>query len=264
MKKGATKNRMPLVFSISSGKGGVGKTSMAVNLAASLAAIDKKVLLIDGDLGLANVDILLRLNALHNLQETIEQGRNPAEILIEIVPGFSVLPASSGVPEMASLTHEEQVFLTNALEKIMGGFDFVLVDTAAGIGDSVLWFNRWAHENIVVITPDPTSLTDAYALIKVLASRYNRRRFHLLINSVKSKKEGRAVFDNMSMVLGNFLDIKPLFLGTVPRDRTIGDAIRIQKPFVLANPDSRASIAMSTMAHTLASLGAGLKNTPKA
>jgi flagellar biosynthesis protein FlhG len=256
MNKTAARQTVPCILCISSGKGGVGKTSMAVNLAVAMADQGKKVLLIDGDLGLANVDILLGLNTRHTLQETIEEGRDPADILVEIVPGFSVLPASSGVPEMASLTYEEQAFLTEMLEHVIGGFDFVLVDTAAGIGDSVLWFNRWAQENIVVLSPDPTALTDAYALIKVLASRYNRKRFHLVINSVASKKEGLAVFHNMSTVLGTFLKITPLLLGTVPLDRAVSNAIRTQKPFMLAQPDSKPSLAVATMASSLLTLAA--------
>ncbi|OIP48401.1 MAG: flagellar synthesis regulator FleN [Deltaproteobacteria bacterium CG_4_10_14_3_um_filter_60_8] len=246
----------PRIICVSSGKGGVGKTSLAVNLAVAMADQGQRVLLIDGDLGLANVDILLGLNTSHTLQETVEEGRDPADLLVEVVPGFSVLPASSGVPEMASLTYEEQAFLTEMLDQVIGGFDFVLVDTAAGIGDSVLWFNRWAQENIVVLSPDPTALTDAYALIKVLASRYNKKQFHLVINSVASKKEGLAVFANMSTVLTTFLKITPLLLGTVPLDRAVSNAIRTQKPFMLAQPDSRPSIAVASMAACLLPLSA--------
>ncbi len=234
-------NHFPKIICISSGKGGVGKTSFTVNLSTSLAQKGKKVLLIDGDLGLANVDVVLGLNVRHTIRETIEEGRDLAASIIEIIPGFSVLPASSGVPEMANLSYEEQLFLTNSLEEIIDQYDYVLVDTAAGIGDSVLWFNTWATENIVVLTPDPTSLTDAYALIKVLSTRHEKNRFLLMINSVKSKKEGNEVFQNMSMVLEKFLQIKPRVLGTMPQDSNVAKAVRQQKPFLLGAPQSRAS-----------------------
>ena len=246
-----TSDNKPLVICVSSGKGGVGKTSFTVNVAAALARMGKKVLLIDGDLGLANVDVVLGINVRHNLREPIEEGRDPATILVEVQPGFSVLPASSGVPEMANLSFEEQIFLTNTLEGITDRFDFVLVDTAAGIGDSVLWFNNWAQTNIVVLSPDPTSMTDAYALIKVLNARYDRKDFHLLINSAKSKKEGQAVFDNMSLVLGNFLKIKPAELGIMPLDSNVAKAIRTQRPFYLTFPESKASQAIQEMAATI-------------
>ncbi len=250
----ASSDHKPMIICISSGKGGVGKTSFTVNMAAALAQLNKKVLLIDGDLGLANVDVVLGINVRHNLRETIEEGRDPASILVEVPPGFQVLPASSGVPEMANLSYEEQIFLTNTLEGITGRFDYVLVDTAAGIGDSVLWFNNWAQTNIVVLSPDPTSMTDAYALMKVLNTRYDRREFFLMVNSAKSKKEGQAVFDNMSLVLGNFLKIKPSQLGIMPLDNSVAQAIRNQRPFYLTHPESKASRAISEMAVALSRL----------
>ncbi len=187
-------NRSARVVCVSSGKGGVGKTSFTVNMACALARQGKKVLLVDGDLGLANVDVALGLNVRRTMRETIDQEQPLAEIMIEIEPGFHVLPASSGVPEMAGISYEEQAFLLDALERVIDDFDFVLLDTAAGIGDSVLWFNNWADGNIVILSPDPTSMTDAYALIKVLFSRHGRDRFQLLVNNVKSRKEGLDVF----------------------------------------------------------------------
>jgi flagellar biosynthesis protein FlhG len=244
----------PKIICISSGKGGVGKTSFTVNLATALAGKDKQVLLIDGDLGLANVDVILGLNVRHTIRETIEEGRDLASSMVEIIPGFMVLPASSGVPEMANLSLEEQVFLTNSLEDIIDRFDYVLVDTAAGIGDSVLWFNTWAQENIVIITPDPTSLTDAYALMKVLHSRHGKKDFHLMINSVKSKKEGQEVFGNMSLVLERFLKIKPQKIGAMPQDSNVAKAIRQQKPFFVAAPESRASKEINAVADRIIAL----------
>ncbi len=241
----------PTIICISSGKGGVGKTSFSVNMAAALSQRGKQVLLIDGDLGLANVDVVLGINVRHNLRETIEEGRDPAGILVEVAPGFFVLPASSGVPEMANLSYEEQIFLTNTLEEMIGRFDYVLIDTAAGIGDSVLWFNNWARTNIVVLSPDPTSMTDAYALMKVLNARYDRKEFHLMVNSAQTKKEGESVFNNMSLVLQNFLKITPSQLGIMPLDSHVAKAIRTQKPFFLTFPDSKASKAISQMASAL-------------
>lgn len=236
--------KKPQIISISSGKGGVGKTSFTVNLAAALSGKSKKILVIDGDMGLANVDVVLGLHVKHSLREIVEEDRNPMDTLVEIMPGFFVLPASSGVPEMASLSYEEQAFLTNSLEHITGNFDYVLVDTAAGIGESVLWFNDWADTNFVILTPDPTSMTDAYALIKVLHTRYEKNNFSLIINNVKSRKEGKEVFDSMSMVLKNFLGITPEHQGAIPQDSAVAQAIRKQKPFLIDQAKSRASLAV--------------------
>ena len=248
MNKSNARNASPKTICISSGKGGVGKTSIAINLATALSKNSRKVLLIDGDLGLANVDVVLGLNVRHTIQETVEKGRDPLSLLIEIMPGFHVLPASSGVPEMANLSLEEQVFLTNTLEEIIDQFDYVLVDSAAGIGDAVLWFNDWSQGNIIILSPDPTSMTDAYALIKILHSRYGKKRFNLVINSVKSKKEGREVFEGIKAVLKRFLKIEPDFLGSLPVDNHVVKAIRNQKPFLITYPDSRASIAITEIA----------------
>lgn len=237
-------NTTQQIISISSGKGGVGKTSFSINLATALSTKSYRVLLIDGDLGLANVDVMLGLNVKHTLRETVEEGKDPMGILVEIMPGFFVLPASSGVPEMANLSYEEQALLVDSLERIVHNFDFVLVDTAAGIGESVLWFNNWAKKNITVLSPDPTAMTDAYALIKIMKTRYNKKDFNLLINNVKNKKEAKEVFDNMSTVLEKFLGIKPCFQGAIPQDTAVSQAVRSQKPFFIAKPKARASMAV--------------------
>ncbi len=245
----------PTTICISSGKGGVGKTSISVNTATALAASGRyKVLLIDGDLGLANVDIVLGLNVRHTVQETIDDDQPLAKILVEITPGFFVLPATSGVPEMANLSFEEQSILMEALEKIIDRFDFVLIDTAAGLGDSVLWFNQWARLNIIILSPDPTSMTDAYALMKVLTTQYGKNDFKLLINNVQSRKEGQAVFASMSRVLANFLKITPDYLGALPQDSNVSKAIRMQKPFLLSFPECRASVAIKEIAATIAAM----------
>jgi len=238
----------PQVLCISSGKGGVGKTSITVNVAVALSQAGKRVLVVDGDLGLANVDIVLGISVKHTLRETVEEGAALDGILVEISPGFYVLPASSGVPEMANLSVEEQAFLTNALEEIIDDFDYVLVDCAAGIGESVLWFNRWANHSAVILAPDPTSMTDAYALIKVMAAQFGRREFSLVVNNVKSRKEGFEVFNSMSAVLKNFLRIEPELLGILPTDPTVVKAIRSQRPFLLTTPEAKASKAVKVLA----------------
>jgi flagellar biosynthesis protein FlhG len=240
--------KMPRIICVSSGKGGVGKTSISVNTAVALSQAGKRVLVVDGDLGLANVDIVLGLSVKHTLRESVEEGVELDEILVQISPGFYVLPASSGVPEMANLSMEEQAFLTDALEQIMGGFDYVLIDCAAGIGDSVLWFNRWAHFSAIVLSSEPTSMTDAYALIKVMAAQEGKREFYLVINNVKTKKEGGEVFSNMAAVLNKFLRIEPELLGILPSDPTVVRAIRAQKPFMLSTPGAKASMAVKVLA----------------
>lgn len=244
---------IPQIICVSSGKGGVGKTSITVNTAVALSQAGKRVLVVDGDLGLANVDIVLGLSVKHTLRETVEEGASLDSILVRISPGFYVLPASSGVPEMANLSLEEQTFLTNALEQIIDDFDYVLIDCAAGIGESVLWFNRWAQHNAVILAPDPTSMTDAYALMKIMATHYERRQFHLVINNVKSQKEGAEVFKSMAAVLRKFLKIEPEFLGVLPSDSAVSRAIRAQKPFVLNAPESRASRAVQALAQQIIS-----------
>ena len=238
----------PQVICVSSGKGGVGKTSIAVNVAVALSRAGKRVLLVDGDLGLANVDIVLGLSVRHTMRETVEEGAALADILVCIDPGFYVLPASSGVPEMASLSAEEQAFLTDALEQIMGDFDYVLIDCAAGIGESVLWFNRWAAHSAVILAPDPTSMTDAYALIKVLVTRYSKKSFYLVVNNVKSIKEGQGVFANINAVLNRFLKITPFYLGAIPQDSNVVQAIRTQTPLLVSARESKAAHALTGIA----------------
>lgn len=244
-------NKTPPILCISSGKGGVGKTTFSVNLATALAEKGAKTLLIDGDLGLGNVDVVLGLQVNHTIRETVEDGRDPAAILVEVQKNLFVLPASSGVPEMAGLSHEGQINLTTVLDKLIKNFDVVLVDTAAGIGDSVLWFNQWASANIIILTPDPTSLTDGYALMKVLASRHLKKGFQLVVNNVKSKEEALKTFTNMAAVLKQFLQETPSYLGPLPKDSRVVQAIRSQKPFLHASPDCPAAKAIRVMAGQL-------------
>jgi flagellar biosynthesis protein FlhG len=241
----------PVKICITSGKGGVGKTNVSVNLAFALTEKGKRVLVVDGDLGLANVDVLLGLSVQKTIRDVLEGSGDLIEAVVYPRPNLGILPASSGVPDMVSLGPEEQDRLGQILDSIAGHFDYVLMDTAAGIGASVLWFNNFARHNVVVMTPDPTSMTDAYALIKVLSRDYYRNQFHLLLNFVSSDQEGQQVFNAMAKVAKQFLGIDVHFLGTVPYDSSVPKAVREQTPFIIQNPRSKVARAILTLANRI-------------
>ena len=241
----------PKLWSITSGKGGVGKTSLAVNLAFALGQQGCRVLLVDGDLGLANVDVLLGLEVRATVQDILDRGADPMDTVVTVHPYLGVLPASSGIPEMANLGPEDQGLLGEVLHTIAASFDYVLVDTAAGLGPAVLWFNTIADYSLVVVTPDPTALTDAYALIKVMAQHYQRRHFLVLLNSVQSEREARQTFDALAQAAARFLNLQLDYLGAVPTDPAVRRAVRAQAPFTHQAPQSRASLALKKLAGRL-------------
>jgi flagellar biosynthesis protein FlhG len=238
----------PKFWCITSGKGGVGKTCLAVNLAFALAHQGKRVLLVDGDLGLANVDVLLKLEVRATVRDILDQDADPLKTVIPVHPCLGVLPASSGVPEMANLGPEDQAVLGEVLKQVAAPFDHVLVDTAAGLGPAVLWFNTLADYSLVVVTPDPTALTDAYALIKVLAQHYQYRRFLVVLNCVQGEKEARKTFESLDQAASRFLDLHLDYLGSVPADSAVKKALRAQTSFLEEFPESRASQALNSIA----------------
>ena len=253
MGKTAPRIKQPQLFCLTSGKGGVGKTSLAVNLSYALAVRQRRVLLLDGDLGLANVDVLLGLPVNTTIRTILEQDISPLDAVVKLEPNLSVLPASSGVPEMVHLGPEEQIQLGEVLSAITQHFEVILVDTAAGLGPSVLWFNAWADHIIVVVTPDPTSLTDAYALIKVLSLNHRRRHFHILANLVQNEAEARQTFKTLQKVADHFLQVALHYLGAVPNDPEVRKAVREQVPFFKLSPRSAASQAVARLAEKLGS-----------
>ena len=228
---------------VTSGKGGVGKTSFAVNLSISLVAGGNRVLLVDGDLGLANVDLLLGLSVQKTIRNVMEDGELMDSICFPM-KDFGVLPATSGVPEMVDLGAEERDRMGEYLQAVSESFDYILIDTAAGIGASVLWFNNLADEVVIVLTPDPTSITDAYAMMKVLSRKYGREHFNLVLNNVADTREGLAVFNNLKDVAEKFLEINLVFLGAIPHDTDVNRAIREQVPFLKRTPDGEAASAI--------------------
>lgn len=247
-------NPLPLIVCLTSGKGGVGKTSLTVNLGLCLSRADLRVLIVDGDLGLANVDLMLGLEVGRTVRDVLDGDADPEEALVWPDHGLAVLPATSGVPEMVTMGPEDRARLGEYLGRLATGFDVVLMDTAAGIGPSVLWFNDYARGNIVVLTPDPTAVTDAYALIKVLMQRYGKTSFHVVVNDTANDHEGRRVFDNIARVADTYLQVTLNYLGSVPSDPAVRQAVRQQRPFFATAPDGRAARAVGAIGTRIRSL----------
>ena len=243
----------PLVFSITSGKGGVGKTNLSVNLAICLAQLGKQVVLIDADLGLANVDVVLGLTPQKNLFHLFHEGARIGDILFPTPYGFSILPASSGMSEILSLSTGQKLELLDAVEELESDIDYLIVDTGAGISDNVLYFNIAAQERLVVLTPEPTSLTDAYALIKVLKTNHGVERFKICVNMAPDLKIAREMFVRLHQACDHFLSGVSLELvGVVPRDTDVRKAVVQQLPFCVSSPQGPASRAVMELARGIA------------
>ncbi len=236
------------VVSVTSGKGGVGKTNIVVNLAYALAKKGKRVMVLDADVGLANVDILLGLTPQYTIQHLLNGERGLSDILIEGPGGILVLPASSGIQELAELTREQRLQLLTAFETLDRKIDILVIDTGAGISSNVMYFNVAAHEIMVVVSPEPTSITDAYALMKVMSLRYAERHFFLLVNGVKDKKDADEVYEKLSMVAGRFLNISINYLGFIPYDNHVKKAVKRQKIVLENYPDAPVSRSFQALA----------------
>jgi flagellar biosynthesis protein FlhG len=235
-------NPTPMVFSVTSGKGGVGKTNIAVNLACQLSNLGKRVVLLDADLGLANVDVLLGLAPKLNLFHLFHQEVSLQQILLDTPYGFRILPASSGVSEMSNLSTGQKLDLLESMDYLEGELDFLIVDTGAGIHDVVLYFNLAVQERLVVLTPEPTSLTDAYALIKVLKNRHGVERFRVLVNQVKDPDMAKEMYKKLHMACDQFLGGVSLdMVGVVPFDPQVRKSVISQQPFTHLAPDCPAS-----------------------
>jgi len=235
------------VITVASGKGGVGKTNISVNLALALASQGKDVTILDADLGLANIDVMLGLHSDKNLSNVMNGECDLDEILIDGPMGIKVIPASSGVKNMAEMTPAQHAGLVSAFSELTHNIDVLLVDTAAGISDSVVSFSRAAQEVLVVVCDEPASITDAYALIKLLNKEQGIFKFHILANMVTGPQQGREVYEKLSKVSDRFLDVALNYLGHVPHDEHLQKAVKRQKAVVEAFPRSRAAQAFQTL-----------------
>lgn len=247
------KDRATRVYSITSGKGGVGKTAVTANIAVSLARLGKKVLILDADLGLANIDVVFGLAPKYNLNHFFSGEQELSAILVDGPHGVKILPAGSGVQNFTHLDSRHKQKLLDGLDLMHNDFDFVLIDTEAGISENVTYFNTAAQEILVVTTPDPTAITDAYALMKLLSTQYHEKRFNLVVNMIQNEEEALDVYRKLTMVSNRYLDISIEFLGSIPADRQMIDAIRKQKVIVELFPTSRITSAFTQLASTLCS-----------
>ena len=251
--KSAVELQIPMtrVLSMTSGKGGVGKTAVVSNIAVSLAKQGKKVLIIDADLGLANIDVVLGISPEYNLNHFFNGERTLEEVMVEGPYGLKILPAGSGVQQYTRLDGQLKMRLIDSLDALEEHFDVVLIDTEAGISDNVTYFNVAAQDILVVTTPEPTAITDAYALMKLLSTQYHQKKFLLAVNAVRSADEGLDVFEKLTMVSGRYLDIFLDYLGCIPYDRKMHESVRQQQVMVDLYPDNKVAKAFNTLAENL-------------
>jgi flagellar biosynthesis protein FlhG len=240
------------VVAVASGKGGVGKTSVAANLAVSLARRGLRTWLLDADLGLANLDVVLGVSPTRSLLHVLREEARLDDVIVEGPEGVRLVPAASGVAELTALTIAQQRALLDEIDALDDEVDALLVDVAAGVSPSVLWFAAAAAETLIVLTPEPTALTDAYALVKLLALRHGRRDFLVLVNMAASVADAESAFRRLAQVTDRFLRVRLEYLGFVPFDDAVARAVRRQQPLVLSAPGSPASQAIGRLAQRLA------------
>jgi len=237
------------VLAVASGKGGVGKTNVSVNLGVCLCELGRQVALMDADMGLANVDVLLGLQPKHNLSHVLGGERTLEEVIVEGPGGLRIVPASSGIQRMSELSATEQAGVIRAFSEIGAELDVLIVDTAAGISSGVLNFARACQEIILVVCDEPTSLTDVYAFIKLMNRDYGVYRFQILTNMVQDSHQGQALFTKLCRVTDRYLDVTLNFLGAIPQDDYLKKSVQKQAPVALLYPQSKSAQAFRALAH---------------
>ncbi|MGV8078693.1 MAG: MinD/ParA family protein [Syntrophales bacterium] len=239
------------VIAFTSGKGGVGKTNIAANIAYILSQRNRKTIVLDADMGLANIDLLLGLTPRYNLYHVLKGEKSLAETLVTGPGGMQVLPSSSGIAEMTELSRGQKLTLLDAVNSLENKPEFLLIDTAAGISGNVTYFNSSAHEIIVVTSAEPTALTDAYALMKVLYQGYDRKKFRLIVNMVNHPTEAREAYERLRHATDHFLTVTLDYLGFILHDSRLPEAVKKQKALAEMYPSSPASRCMQDIASRL-------------
>jgi flagellar biosynthesis protein FlhG len=239
------------VIAVSGGKGGVGKSNISVNLSIALAELRRRVVLLDADLGLANVDVLLGIRATHTLADVLAGTHSLTDVLVTGPAGVKIVPASSGVQRMAELSSAEHVGLINAFNELSDQVDILVIDTAAGISDTVVSFVRAANEVIIVVCDEPSSITDSYALIKLLNKEYGMTRFRVVANMTRTQQEGINMFNKLNAVCERFLDVTLQFVGQIPFDENVRKSVQKQKALLEFAPGSKAAVAIRALAQAV-------------
>lgn len=245
-------DRTARVLSVTSGKGGVGKTSVSVNLAIQLSHMGKRVVVFDADFGLANIEIMLGLRPKYNLADMMYRGKSIEDIITYGPAGIGFISGGSGINELSNLSRDQVISLLNRLGELDRIADIIIVDTGAGISDAVLEFVAASDEVLLVATPEPTSITDAYALLKTLNRKVSYKPektvVKMVANQVEGEREATELFEKLGVVVGKFLDIDVEFLGSVPYDKNMQKAVMRQTPVSIGNPDSNAARAVKALA----------------
>jgi len=233
------------IIAITSGKGGVGKTNIAVNMAIAYAEIGKRVILIDGDMGMANVNVLLNIVPRYNLMQVINHQKKMSEIILDTEFGIKFIAGANGFSKIANLSREELEYFTKEFASLANA-DIIIIDTGAGIANNVLQFVAAADEVYVVTTPEPTAITDAYGIIKIISTELVNRELNikLLVNRVHSADEGKRISDRIITIVAQFLNYKVDYIGFVYDDPVVQTAVIRQKPFMVVNPTSRPAVCL--------------------
>jgi len=243
-----TGSRPVKVIAVSGGKGGVGKTNVSANLAVALAGLGRRVMLLDADLGLANVDVLYGLQPRHTLADVVRGDCALADVILDGPMGVKVVPGASGLTEMADLGPQALAGIVHSFSEYHDELDILLVDTAPGITPDVLRFAEAAHEVLVVVRDEPTSITDAYAVVKVLSCDRDVQRFRIVTNMTHGSGDGVGLYNKLSRVTDRFLNVSMHHTASIPFDERVGRAVQMQRPFMTAFPSSMASVSVRKLA----------------
>lgn len=245
--KKTKKTSFTKTLSVTSGKGGVGKSTLVANMAIQLGRKGQKVLLLDGDLNLANLDILFGVKTKQSLRQTIQRGESLEKCLISVSDNVSLLPSSSEVYNLNQLDFTEKTHLLERIGELEGLFDYMIIDTAPGVNEDILYFNSAAEEIFVVITPDPASLADSYSLIKVMSKEKKEKKFSIICNMVRHQREAIMLFDRFYNVINKFLLIQLDYKGYVPMDLHLRKAVKSQQLILKLHPSCPSSLAIKAL-----------------